>query len=194
MRLNIRHATTYRYDPPARGVSQRIKLFPSSFEAQKVIRWRTSVNDQEIRPSFKDGFGDEVALVSERDEVESCEIVAEGEVQTVDRAGVVKGLRAVAHPGVFLRDTTPTEADDAIRDLARQADADSPDPLSLAHLLCERIGEAVAYVTGETEATTTALPKRRWRGAAASVRTTPMSLSPPCAASTFPRAMFPATC
>jgi len=156
MRLNIRHVTTYRYEPPARGMSPRIKLFPSVFDGQAVPSWTVTVNGKQVRPNFRDGYGDEVALVSARDHVESCEIVAEGVVETGDRAGVVKGLRAPAHPSVFLRETASTEADEAIRELARQADADSPDPLSLAHLLCARIGEAIAYQTGETEAETTA--------------------------------------
>ncbi len=156
MRLNIRHETTYRYDPPARGMSQRIKLFPSVYEAQSVKDWSVTVNGGPIKPAFKDGYGDEVALISERDGAEVCAIVAEGVVETQDRAGVVKGLRAAAHPAVFLRDTPPTEANDAIRELARKADEDSPDPLSLAHLLCARIREAIEYQTGETVASTTA--------------------------------------
>lgn len=156
MRLKIRHATVYRYDPPARGMSQRIKLFPSAFDAQKVLNWTTSVNGEPIKPNFKDGYGDEVALISERDNVESCEIVAEGEVETTDCAGVVKGLRSIAHPVVFLRETSSTKSDDAIRALAKQADQDSDNPLSLAHTLCASVGDAVKYETGETEATTTA--------------------------------------
>ncbi len=156
MRLNIRHVTTYRYDPPARGMSQRIKLFPSVFEGQAVPSWAVTVNGAPVSPNFKDGYGDQVALVSARDHVETCEIVAEGVVETQDRAGVVNGLRAAAHPAVFLRETAFTEADEAIEELAKQADEDSPDPLSLAHLLCARIGEAIEYQTGETEATTTA--------------------------------------
>jgi len=157
MRLNIRHVTTYRYDPPARGMSQRIKLFPSTYDGQSVLRWTVAVNGEPIKPNFRDGYGDEVALISQRDHVEACEIVAEGMVETQDRAGVVNGLYAIAHPSVFLRDTPATESDDAIREMAAQADADSPDPLSMAHLLCARIGEAIAYETGETEATTTAI-------------------------------------
>ncbi len=156
MRLKIRHATVYRYDPPARGMSQRIKLFPSVFEAQRVLDWTTSVNGTPITRNFRDGYGDDVALVSERDHVDSCEIVAEGEVETTDRAGVVNGLRAIAHPSVFLRETAPTKPDDAIGALAQEANADSDSPLSLAHTLCARVGEAIAYETGETEATTTA--------------------------------------
>lgn len=156
MRLKIRHETQYRYDPPARGMSQRIKLFPSVYEAQKVLRWRVTVNGAVIRPNFTDGYGDEVALVSERDHVESCEIIAEGEVETLDRAGVVAGLRSIANPALFLRETSATEIDDAIRDMAARADAESPDPLSLAHTLCALIGEEIAYEPGETDSTTTA--------------------------------------
>lgn len=156
MRLKIRHETQYRYDPPARGMSQRIKLFPSTFAGQRAQNWTVRVNGAPVRPLFTDGYGDEVALASIWDQVERCEIVAEGIVETSDCAGVVAGLRAIANPAVFLRQTPATKANDAIRELAAQADADSPDPLSLAHTLAARIGEEIAYEIGETHAATTA--------------------------------------
>ena len=46
MRLSIKHATTYAYDPPAERCALRLRLYPPSFDSQRVISWKVSVNGQ----------------------------------------------------------------------------------------------------------------------------------------------------
>ena len=44
MRLTVRHATTYTYDPPADRCALRLRLYPPAFNSQKVLAWTVTVN------------------------------------------------------------------------------------------------------------------------------------------------------
>jgi transglutaminase-like putative cysteine protease len=44
MRLRIAHTTIRRYDPPAAGVIQVLRVTPRNHEGQSVIRWRIEVS------------------------------------------------------------------------------------------------------------------------------------------------------
>ena len=44
MRLRIAHRTVYRYDPPAAGVIQMLRLTPRNHDGQYVVRWRIDVS------------------------------------------------------------------------------------------------------------------------------------------------------
>lgn len=154
MRLSVRHVTRYTYSPAAERLALRLRVFPSAFEGQAILRWGLSVNGDAIAPLLTTGFGDREALWTPQRACEEVEIVAEGEIDTVDKAGAVRGLREAARPGVFLRETPLTVPDDAIRAFA--ATIAGEDALTRLHALCRAVGEAVAYTPGATSSTTSA--------------------------------------
>lgn len=156
MLLAVRHRTTYRYEPAVSGVAMRLKLFPSRFDGQKPQRWAVTLNGAPVRPDFTNGWGDEVATLFLRGGVREAEVIAEGEVETHDLAGVLRGFREALKPGVCLRETPRTRADAAIVALAREADAAGGSALARAHALQDLVSARVAYVPGATDHGTTA--------------------------------------
>ncbi len=151
MLLTIRHVTAYRYAPPVAAVEMRVKLFPSAFDGQSVRAWRVTANGAPLEPAFRNGWGDQETTLFLRGGVEAVEIVAEGVVETADRAGLVGGYRAAIRPGICLRATPRTRADDAIRALAAEAAAAAVDPLPRAHALNALVADRVAYIPGTTD-------------------------------------------
>ena len=45
MRIRISHETLYRYDAPAFGVIQTLRLTPRNYEGQHVLNWRVDLSD-----------------------------------------------------------------------------------------------------------------------------------------------------
>jgi transglutaminase-like putative cysteine protease len=151
MLLAIRHVTTYRYQPRVSAAEMRVKLFPSDCAGQRVEGWSVTANGTPLKPAFRNGWGDEEATLFLRGGVEALEIVAEGIVETEDRAGLLTGLRAAIRPGICLRDTPRTRADAAIRALAEEARAAADAPLQQAHALNALVADRVAYIPGATD-------------------------------------------
>ena len=154
MRLTVRHATTYTYDPPAERCALRVRLFPPSFDSQRVKSWAVSVNGEPVQALLTTATADREAIWSCHGGGEEIAIVAEGEVETADSAGVVRGLRETVRPAVYLRTTPLTEADKKIEALAAGVTGEAP--LERMHSLFNAVADAVAYKPGATAAHTTA--------------------------------------
>ena len=57
MRIQIAHETVYRYDTPASGVIQTLRLTPRNHEGQYVIGWRIDVSENCQLDQHEDAFG-----------------------------------------------------------------------------------------------------------------------------------------
>ena len=57
MHIHIGHSTVYRYDPPATGVIQLLRLTPRDHEGQHVTRWRIDVSPDSRLKAHEDAFG-----------------------------------------------------------------------------------------------------------------------------------------
>lgn len=154
MRLTIRHATTYSYDPPAERCVLRLRLFPSVFDSQRVSEWKVSVNGQAIPPLLTAATGDREAIWTCPGTGPEIAVVAEGVVDTTDTAGVVRGLRDTVRPQVYLRPTQLTEADRRIETLA--AGIEGATVLDRLHALMAAVNGAIVYRSGATSSHTTA--------------------------------------
>lgn len=154
MRLSIRHVTTYTYDPPAERCALRLRLYPPSFDSQRVTDWTVSVNGQAVAPLLTTATGDRESIWTTPSAGAEVAIVAAGEVETHDAAGVVRGLRDTVRPQVYLRATPLTEADDRIAALA--AGVAGKTPLDRLHALFNAVADAIAYSPGTTSTATTA--------------------------------------
>lgn len=162
MRLSVRHVTRYAYAPDARRLALRLRLWPSRHDAQRPLSWRVSVNGAPVPPLLTDAFGDSLGLWHAHEPLETAEIVAEGEVETEDAAGVVRGLARSRATGVFLRETPLTRPDAALEALAEAARAEgsgaapSRDRLAELHALMAGVHAAIDYRPGTTDSETTA--------------------------------------
>jgi transglutaminase-like putative cysteine protease len=155
MRISIRHTTEYRYDPPADWTTQLLRLHPLSHEGQSVENWRVSSAEVDRLPETRDGYGNIVNMLALRHRHSGVTITAEGEVETRDTNGILRGASERLPETYYLRVTDLTQPDDSLRALA----ASMPPKLSRLkqlHTLMGTIRERVAYTTGSTLVTTTA--------------------------------------
>lgn len=158
MRLKISHSSTYTFDPPMRGVAQSLRVWPSQFEGQQVIHWDVTVEGATRGSAFRDGAGDWTETATILGPVESVTVKVEGEIETHDLTGVLRGHRERVPPETYLRETRATRADLAIQELADGAVAglDESAVLERAHALSKAVEGAILYTPGETEESTTA--------------------------------------
>jgi transglutaminase-like putative cysteine protease len=119
MRLRIAHRTVHRYDPPAAGVIQVLRLTPRNHDGQYVIRWRIDVSTDARLAAHEDAFGNLIHVFSADGPFEELSVEVEGEVETQNTNGVVHGTVERFPPSLFLRDTGLTQADATIRGMAQ---------------------------------------------------------------------------
>ena len=157
MDISIHHTTRYSYAKPAAHTVQNLRLTARDNPAQRVARWRVIGNGRDDLPTHTDAFGNIVRTLTVAEPHHELVVEVIGEVHTEDRAGVLQGVAEPMPAAVFRRTTALTIADDAIRDLAMPiAAAVAKDAVDGAHQLMNRVRDAVAYVTGETDTDTTA--------------------------------------
>ncbi|MEL6169331.1 MAG: transglutaminase family protein [Pseudomonadota bacterium] len=158
MKLHVSHRTVYRYVEPVRGIVQSHKLTPLTNGAQSVLAWHVHVEGAERGATFRDGAGDIVDTISVRGPTEEVVVEVEGEVETFDTSGVLRGHRETVVPDAYTRGTRWTRPDRALTELAERAvrGIAADDRLAQAHALCAAIADAISYTPGETEHGTTA--------------------------------------
>jgi transglutaminase-like putative cysteine protease len=118
MRIRIVHRSHYRYDPPATGVIQMLRLTPRNHDGQYVARWRIDISADARLAAHEDAFGNIIHVFSADGPFSAVTVEVDGEVETQDSQGIVRGTVERFGPTLFLRDTALTQADAAIRDFA----------------------------------------------------------------------------
>ena len=154
MRLKINHTTEYQYADPVQYSLQRLRLTPKSQPGQIVRDWKTTVHGAHLEAGYTDHFGNHVDLVSTNAEQVTIRIVAEGEVDTEDRAGVFGPHQGFVPLWLYLRETPLTKPGKLVRELARSISGDGE--LARMHALMKAVHDTVAYKPGETASDTTA--------------------------------------
>ncbi|RCW28090.1 transglutaminase-like putative cysteine protease [Ciceribacter lividus] len=154
MRLKITHTTEYRYDQPVSYSLQRLRLTPQTSPGQTVLSWQVAVDGAAVEVGYDDHFGNHVQLVAGEGGDSRLHIVASGEVDTEDRAGVFGPHVGDAPLWLFNRETPRTKAGRLVRELARGLPED--DPLARMHALMNAIHDSVSYQPGMTGTETTA--------------------------------------
>jgi transglutaminase-like putative cysteine protease len=158
MRIRVAHQTVYRYDPPAKAIIQSLRLTPRSHDGQRVSRWRIDLADADgrLRP-FEDSFGNLCHTLSVTGPVDTITVLVEGEVETLDTSGVVRGTVERFPEEVYLRVTDLTQPDDAIQTFAEEATAGTGDRLAALHRLMHAVHQTVTYDPEPTQSSTTAI-------------------------------------
>ena len=150
MRIRVTHETVHRYEPPASGVIQTLRVTPRNHAAQYVVDWRIDISaDCRLEPQ-QDAFGNIVHAFSVSGPLSELRLLVEGEIETQDTAGVVKGAVERFPPSLFLRETALTSAGEAIAAYAaalprQQVQGAAGDgTLAALHLLLARIHADIA--------------------------------------------------
>lgn len=154
MRLAVSHTTVYRYERPAKNVIQTLKLTPRNHAAQHIVRWRAEIDaDAKLRQS-EDAFGNIIHSLNAAGPIETFSIRVEGEVDTIDRAGVLAGAVERFPPELYLRatDLTTLNPDMAeYADAVRKACDESDGMLSVMHALMNALNRDMNF-DGEASA------------------------------------------
>ncbi|MBB3589943.1 transglutaminase-like putative cysteine protease [Rhizobium sp. BK529] len=154
MRLKISHLTEYRYDEPAQFSLQRLRLTPPTTVGQTVINWSLHVEGAKSEVEYDDQYGNHVNLVSLEGEQQVTRIVAEGEVETEDRNGVIGPHTGFCPLWLFLRETPLTKSGKLVRELIKEVSGENA--LARMHALMAAIHEAVEYKPGTSSTETSA--------------------------------------
>jgi transglutaminase-like putative cysteine protease len=105
----------------------------------------------------EDSFGNLTHTFTVEGPVSELNVHVEGEVDTDDTHGVVRGAIERFPPSLFLRETPLTAPDAAMRDFAAAAKASSQnDALSILHALLAAVHAEITFDVDPTKASTTA--------------------------------------
>ena len=141
MRLQVRHELVQNFDFPVRAMVGQLRVTPRSHEAHHVVNWRVDVEaDCQVRQT-EDAFGNIVHSFSMDAASAPLVVRIDGEVETLDSAGVVRGAAERFPPGLYLRETASSAADAPLRAMAQQFAAGATGPLAKAHALMDNLHE-----------------------------------------------------
>ena len=150
MRLRLKHKLTFAFPEPVRGLTQILRLTPRSHEGQRVISWRIDVEPDCMLRAGEDHFGNLIHTLTVPGSATDVRIAVTGEIVNFDQAGVVRGTAERLPAELFLRETSLTTADAALRDFARDVTAADHDPIAKLHLLMGAAHEAIALDEAES--------------------------------------------
>ncbi len=157
MRLCISHLTVYRYDAPAFGVIQTLRLTPRNHDGQYVHNWRIELSEDCALHQHEDAFGNITHAFTAEGPFDELRVLVEGDVETQDTDGMVRGAVERFPPSIFLRQTALTKPDSAIAAFAHRAQESSGDDvLKLLHVIVERLHSDLVFDPDPTHVATTA--------------------------------------
>ena len=157
MRIRISHESIYRYEAPVAGVIQTLRLTPRNHDGQYVVSWRIDISEDCRLDHHEDAFGNITHTFTAEGNFTELGVTVDGEVETQDTNGIVRGAIERFPPSLFLRETALTRPDTAIVAFAREARAATDsDTLALLHRMTERLHREIVFDTDPTHTATTA--------------------------------------
>jgi transglutaminase-like putative cysteine protease len=157
MRIRISHLTSYRFEKPATSVIQMLRLTPRNHDGQYVARWRIDVSTDCRLDQHEDAFGNIIHAFTADGPFGEFAVAVEGEVETRDTQGVVRGAVERFPPSLYLRETALTSPDANIAAFAAASrDAAQGNVLNLLHLMLSRLHDEMVYDTAPTQVATPA--------------------------------------
>lgn len=165
MRLFVRHETTYSYAHPATTVIQHLRMTPRPHEALFVRSWRVEIDADHRLHRGEDAYGNIQHTFTAEEPISELKIIVEGDVETIDTAGVIRrSLRRF--PLMFWqRPTRLTETSPEIIEWASDiAAGEGGDRLATMHALCQDLCRIMDIKPGNTDSGTTAAESFAARG------------------------------
>jgi transglutaminase-like putative cysteine protease len=144
MRICVAHETLYHYETPCSGVIQTLRLTPRNHSGQYVVDWRIEISADCRLEAHEDAFGNVTHAFSANGPISELRVMVEGEVETQDTAGVVRGAVERFPPTLFLRETALTRADRALTAYAAEFPVTEAGPLDMLHRLLASVHADVA--------------------------------------------------
>ncbi|MFC3053581.1 transglutaminase family protein [Kordiimonas pumila] len=154
MNLKITHTTDYVYDAPLHYALQRLRLTPQDGYGQKVLSWQLDLEGANAEVPYEDHMGNITTLISCHGDSHTIRIRVSGEVETIDRTGVVGPHAGFVPLWLYLRQTPLTTPGKGIHKLVKETPP--AESLPMLHDLMGRIHKQVIYKIGITTSETTA--------------------------------------
>jgi transglutaminase-like putative cysteine protease len=146
MRLKIRHQITCAFTEPARSALYVLRLTPRNSESQFIRRWRIDIDGDARLDRGEDAYGNVTHTVFVEGPLDRVQFNVDGEVDTADPSGIVRGTAERLPLPVFLRQTPLTTADPDIAAFARDsAAAEARDPLATMHSMMQRLAAGMTF-------------------------------------------------
>ena len=134
-----------------------LRLTPRNHDGQYVARWRIDVSTDCRLDQHEDAFGNLTHAFSTEGPCSELAVRVEGEVETRDTQGIVRGTVERFPPSLYLRTTELTTPDAEIAAFAAGSrDAADGNVLNLLHHMLERLHDDMVYDTDPTQPGTTA--------------------------------------
>jgi transglutaminase-like putative cysteine protease len=150
MRLSITHTLDYDCESRPHWAVQRLRLRPASQAGQQVVRWNLAIGPCASWLAYRDAFGNDVDFVTRARDLQRFQIVAEGEIHSEDRAGMVSREEDNVTLWTFLRKTALTQAGENV-DVLVSTLPKARSTLDKLHALMGEIHESVDYLPGATD-------------------------------------------
>jgi transglutaminase-like putative cysteine protease len=136
MRMRIRHDTVFHFDEPARSALNILRLTPRNTDSQFVKRWRIEIDGDARLDRGDDAHGNITHTVFVEGPLSQLRITVDGEVDTADTNGIMRGTVERLPLPLFLRPSSLTQASPAILGWAEtSAAASGNDRLATLHRL-----------------------------------------------------------
>jgi hypothetical protein len=156
MRLRISHSTTYKYEPPASGAIQILRMTPGSHDGQYVANWQIDVSTDSRLEMHQDAFGN-VTHVLTHGPLSDLTINVGGLIETHDTGGVLRGADERFPPSLFLRSTPLTDLNADMTKFAHDLRAETDgDVLGFLHALLLQLSDHMTFDTDPTNSGTSA--------------------------------------
>ncbi len=147
MRLRIAHQIRYRYGSPATSVIQMLRLTPRNHDGQYVACWRIDVSTDCRLDQHEDAFGNITHAFTADGPFSEFSVLVEGEVETRDTQGIVRGAVERFPPSLYMRETALTGADEDIAAFAAASRDDAGgNVLGLLHIMLDRLQHQLSLV------------------------------------------------
>src|SRR5262249_56367111 len=114
MRTRVPPLTTYRSGSPAGSVIKMLRPPPRNHAGQFVTNGRIDVSRDCRLDQHEDAFGNISHAFTADGPLDELRVLVEGEVETRDTQGVVRGAVERFPPSLYLRETALTWPDESI--------------------------------------------------------------------------------
>lgn len=157
MRLRVHHTTTYRYEPAASGVIQVLRLTPGNHDGQYVADWQVDLSTDSHLAMRRDAFGNITHVFTADGPLSELVVHVDGNIETQDTGGVLKGTDERFPPSLFLRTTPLTQPGAALTAFVQELRAPfGNDVLGFLHRLMRELNTAMVFDTDPTSTGTSA--------------------------------------
>ncbi len=168
-RMRVRHTTTYQYSAVVHSSYNEARISPLDTPNQFTLEHRVEVQPAANLFRYRDYWGSRVHAFDLHQPHNELTVVGSSLVETAERTPSLDDTvawDAIDAPGLtdrffeYLTDTTMTESDDAIRQVAREL-RETQGPAAALSRLGEWLRAHVEYETGSTSVSTTAVEALR---------------------------------